>query len=234
MYRNPNSLISLVLVSVVCLAFGTVVQAQLPEPVSFWRFEEGSGDTTEDIGTGVNPGTLVGSVAFVKDPERGSVLEFGTGESYVETNAWITELGDADFSIAAWIKTTLDGATIVSKSSMDKSWSNMEKKLYIAGGGGAPTGAVSYVGYACEFLWGDTAVTDNQWYHVCVTWDNDTDDGHIYINGVVDDGTPTWYFNGGTGDNADDRVRIGFGCGGENVTDFEGLMDDLAIFNTSS
>ena len=35
MCRNPNSLIYLVLVSVVYLAFGTVVQAQLPEPVSF-------------------------------------------------------------------------------------------------------------------------------------------------------------------------------------------------------
>ncbi len=87
MCKKMNSLIAFVLVSVVCLAFGTVVQAQLPEPVSFWRFEEGSGGTAEDIGAGVHPGTLVGNVAFMKDAERGSVLEFGAGESYVETNA---------------------------------------------------------------------------------------------------------------------------------------------------
>ena len=141
MCKKANYLISFVLATVVCVAWCTVAQAQLPEPVSLWRFEEGSGVTTADIGTGGYTGTLMGDVVFVDDAERGSVLKFGTGEGYVETNAWITELGGADFSVAAWIKTREQGMPIIGKSNGDRSWDFHEKQFYIGAGTeqGTPT-----------------------------------------------------------------------------------------------
>ena len=188
MCKNPNSLMSSVLASVICLACITVAQAQLPEPVSMWRFEEGSGGTTVDGGTGGHHGILVGNVAFADDPDRGSVLEFGASESYVETNAWITELGDADFSVAAWIQTREEGVAIISKSNGDRNWSFHEKQFYLSAGSeqGQPVaGGVHFYGNQAGEIWGATAVNKGRWHHVCATWDNDTDEQHIYVDGVL-------------------------------------------------
>jgi len=48
MFGKTICLFCFVLVAVVCLACSTVAQAQLPEPVSLWRFQEGSGNTTAE------------------------------------------------------------------------------------------------------------------------------------------------------------------------------------------
>ena len=236
MCKKANYLISFVLATVVCVAWCTVAQAQLPEPVSLWRFEEGSGVTTADIGTGGYTGTLMGDVVFVDDAERGSVLKFGTGEGYVETNAWITELGGADFSVAAWIKTREQGMPIIGKSNGDRSWDFHEKQFYIGAGTeqGTPTaGAVHFYGNQAGENWGLNPVDDGTWHHVCATWDDDTDEKHIYVDGVLDNGNPIWNYYGGRGDNADDWVRIGFDCSGNTVSDFIGQMDDVAIFDVT-
>jgi len=236
MRKNTNSLISFVLATVVCLAWCTVAQAQLPEPVSLWRFEEGSGVTTADIGTGGHTGILVGDVAFVEDEERGSVLKFGTGEGYVETNAWITEFGIADWSVAAWIKTREQGMPIIGKSNGDRIWDFHEKQFYIGAGTeqGAPTaGAVHFYGNQAGENWGLSPVDDGMWHHVCVTWEDATDTNNVYVDGVLDNLSPVWDYYGGRGDNADDWVRIGFDCSGNSVSDFIGEMDDVAIFDVA-
>ena len=123
-----------VLATLLCFICSTAVQAELPDPISLWRFEEGKGKTAVDTGPGGFHGTLVGDVAFVEDDERGSVLEFGTKESFVDTNAWITDMGNADFSMAAWIQTSKAGTAIVGKSNGDRNWSFHEKQFYLSAG----------------------------------------------------------------------------------------------------
>ena len=237
MFQKAIRLISrLPLVLVICLTYGALVEAQLPEPVSFWRFEEGSGGTTADVGIGQHPGTLVGNVTFVNDDERGSVLQFGAGRSYVETNAWVAELGTADFSIAAWIQTRDEGAAILGKSNGDRQWDFHEKQFYLSAGteqGQPVAGGVHFYGNQAGEIWGNTEVNNGIWHHVCVTWDNDTDEQHIYVDGVLDDLRPVWVYYGGRGDNAEDSVRIGFDCSGDAVSDFNGRMDDVAIFDVT-
>ncbi len=182
MCKNSNSLRSSVLASLICLACFASASAKLPDPVSMWRFEEGSGTVTADAGFGLNHGLLVGDVRFVDDEDRGSVLEFGGAESYVDTNAWVTELGTADFTIAAWIQTNLEGAAIVGKSNGDRSWSFHEKQFYLSQGGeqGAPVaGGVHFYGNQAGEIWGNTPVDEGLWHHVCATWDNDTDEQYI-------------------------------------------------------
>lgn len=237
MYENTVSSTSLrCLVVGICLACSAAVQAQRPEPVGFWRFEEGSGGTTADIGTGGHPGTLVGNVSFVDDDDRGTVLEFGPGTSYVETNAGITELGTADFSIAAWILTREQGAAIVGKSDGDRQWDFHEKQFYLSAGteqGQPVAGGAHFYGNQAGEIWGETPVNDGVWHHVCVTWNNDTDEQHIYVDGELDDLQPVWVYYGGRGDNEDSTVRIGFDCSGAAVADFIGRMDDVAIFDVT-
>jgi hypothetical protein len=213
-----------------------VVEAEVRDPVSFWRFEESRGVATADIGFGGYRGTLVGSVGFVKDAERGSVLEFGGGDGYVETQAWITELGPASFSIMAWIKTREAGVAILGKSNGDRAWSFHEKQFYVSAGteqGQPIKGGVHFYGNQAGEIWGATAVNDGAWHHVCVTWDNATKTQHIYVDGKLDDLRPVWVYYGGRGDPATDTVRLGFDCSGDAVSDFIGRMDDVAIFNVT-
>jgi len=175
-------------------------------------------------------------VAFVQDEERGLVLEFGTNESYVDTNAWITELGGADFSMAAWILAYQEGSAIVAKTNSDRAWSFHEKQFYLSAGTeqGAPVaGGVHFYGNQAGEIWGATPVNTGTWHHVCVTWDNDTDEQHIYVNGELDDLSPIWVYYGGRGDNADDVVRIGYDGSGNTSADFVGRMDDVAIFDVT-
>jgi len=226
----------LIWVVIVCLMCSTVVEAQVRDPVSFWRFEEGKGFTTADIGFGNHPGTLVGNVGFVQDAERGSVLEFGAGGSYVETNAWITELGSANFSIMAWIKTHESGVAILDKSNGDREWSFHEKQFYLSAGteqGQPVKGGVHFYGNQAGEIWGATAVDNGIWHHVCVTWDNTTKAQHIYVDGKLDDLRPVWVYYGGRGDTLTDTVRLGFDCSGDAVSDFIGRMDDVGIFNVT-
>jgi hypothetical protein len=154
----------------------------------------------------------------------------------VETNAWITDLGNADFSVAAWIKTGQDGVAIIGKSNGDRDWSFHEKQFYLSAGteqGTPVAGGVHFYGSQAGEIWGETAVDDNVWHHVCATWDNDTDEQHIYVDGVLDDLSPVWVYYGGRGDLEDDTVRIGFDCSWDATSDFVGLMDDVAIFDVT-
>ncbi len=230
----PTSFLAVIITT--GLTCSTVVEAQVRDPVSFWRFEEGKGVTTADIGFGGHRGTLVGNVGFVKDGDRGSVLEFGAGDSYVETNAWITELGTANFSITAWIKTREMGVAILGKSNGDRSWDFHEKQFYLSAGTeqGTPIkGGVHFYGNQAGEIWGGTAVNDGTWHHVCVTWDNATKTQHIYVDGKLDDLRPVWVYYGGRGDTTTDTVRLGFDCSGDAVSDFIGRMDDVAVFNVT-
>ncbi len=236
MFKHLDFQTHTVLATVLLIICSPAVQAKLPDPISIWRFEEGSGRTAVDTAAGGHHGALVGDVFFMQDEDRGSVLEFGTRESYVDTHAWITDMGNADFSMAAWIRTSQNGAAIVGKSNGDRDWSFHEKQFYLSAGteqGTPVAGGVHFYGNQAGEIWGATGVDNSAWHHVCVTWDNDTDEQHIYVDGELDDLSPVWPYYGGRGDNDDDVVRIGFDCSGDATSDFSGRMDDVAIFGTT-
>ena len=94
-------------------------------------------------------------------------------------------------------------------------------------------GGVHFYGNQAGEIWGSTPVDEGLWHHVCATWDNDTDEQHIYVDGVLDDLSPVWVYYGGRGDLDDDTVRIGFDCSGNSTSDFIGRMDDVAIFDVT-
>ncbi len=127
MCRKLNFPILFVLALVLCLAWSTVGRAEIPKPVGFWRFE---GNTT-DSGRGGNNGVLKGSAKLAVDEQRGRCLQLD-GDGYVDIPSGVTELGAADFTIAAWIKTGEIGVPILSKSNGNTEWEEREKELYVA------------------------------------------------------------------------------------------------------
>ncbi|MHC4425838.1 MAG: LamG domain-containing protein, partial [Planctomycetota bacterium] len=229
MCRKPSLSILFVSAAILCLAWGTVARSQVPDPVSLWRFE---GDTT-DSGTGGNDGTLEGTAALVTDPERGLCLELD-GNGWVSTDAWVAELAEADFTIAAWIQTSEVSLCILSKCDGDSSWEELEKQWYVNEedtGEGGIDGSVDYVGWGCDWVRGTLPADDGQWHHVALTWDIDASEGHVYVDGV--EGTDQGGFNeSGEPDNEGDTVRIGFSPGAHS-DNFVGLIDDVAIFDVA-
>jgi hypothetical protein len=215
-----------VLVSVLCLALSAAGQAKLPEPVAFWRFE----GNTADSGSGGNNGALKGTAGIVADPQRGNCLQLD-GDGYLDIASGVTELGDADFTIVVWIKTTNNGVPILSKSNGNTEWEEREKEFYVADSEISEAdndGTVEYVGHSCGFVRGDTRTDDGQWHHVALTWDADEEDGCVFVDGVA--GTDDMGFSGGT-DNDGDTVRIGFSESEHTSGNFIGRVDDLAIFD---
>jgi len=228
MCRKRDFQIVLVVASILCLAWGIVAEAEIPGAVAFWSFE---GDTT-DSGSGGNNGILKGTAALVTDPQRGKCLELD-GDGYVDILSGVTELGDADFTIAAWIKTAELGVPILSKSNGNTEWEKAEKEIYVADsesseGGG--DGTVELVGHSADWIRGSVRVDDGEWHHITITWDIDEGEGLVYVDGVegIDD---TGF--AGLADNADDTVRIGFSESAHSSVNFVGRIDDVAIFDVA-
>ena len=228
MCRRVNYPIIFAFALLLCLVWSTASWADVPKPVGFWRFE----GNTADSGSGGNNGTLKGTAAIVADPQRGKCLKLD-GKGYVDIPSGVTELGNADFTIAAWIKTTKNGIPILSKSNGNGEWEVREKELYIANSDISEAdndGTVEYVGHSCEWVRGTTSTDDGQWHHIALTWDADEEDGCIYVDGV--EGTGDVGFSGGE-DNDGDTVRIGFSESAHSSGNFTGLIDDVAIFNVA-
>jgi len=236
MCRRVNFPNLFVVVFVLCLAFSTACRAELPRPVGFWRFE----GNTADSGSGGNNGTLKDSTggsrtaptALVTDPQRGKCLKLD-GDGYLDIPSGVTELGDADFTIAVWIKTANNGGSILSKSNGNGEWEEKEKELYVADSEiseGDKDGTVEYVGHSCEWVRGSTRIDDGQWHHIALTWDADEEAGCVYVDGAP--GTDDVSFSGGA-DNDGDTVRIGFSESEHSSGNFVGLIDDVAIFDAA-
>ncbi|MHC4890913.1 MAG: LamG domain-containing protein [Planctomycetota bacterium] len=228
MCRKLNFPILFVLVLVLCLAWSTVGRAELPKPVGFWRFE----GNTVDSGRGGNNGVLKGSAKLAVNSQRGKCLQLD-GDGYVDIPSDVTELGDADFTIAAWIKTTKMGVPILSKSNGNTEWEEREKEFHVADSEiseGEGDGTVEYVGHSCEWVRGDARADDGQWHHIALTWDADEEEGCVYVDAV--EGTDEVGFSA-RADNDGDTVRIGFSESVHSSSNFVGLIDDVAIFDVA-
>jgi hypothetical protein len=196
--------------------------------VGLWRFEA----NTTDSGSGHNNGTLQGTAAFVSDSERGNCLELD-GDGYVNIASGVAELGDADFTIAAWIKTTKIGVPILSKCNGNGEWEQNEKEFYVADSETSEfenDGTAEYVGNACDWIRGEKRVDDGKWHHVAVTWDSAEEEGLVYIDGAETTGEAGF---SGEADNDGDTIRIGSADGGHSSGDFIGRIDDVAIFDVT-
>ena len=228
MCKKRNFAVLFVLALVLSLTWTALARAEIPKAVGFWRFE----GNTLDSGSGGNNGTLKGSAALLSDAERGKCLELD-GEGYVVIPSGVAELGDADFTIAAWVKTSKIGVPILSKSNGNTEWEVREKEFYVADSETSEAdndGTVEYVGHSVEWVRGSRSINDDQWHHVAITWNADEDQGCIYVDGV--EGTDDVGF-AGLADNDGDTVRIGFSESVHSSGNFVGRIDDVAIFDVT-
>jgi hypothetical protein len=185
----------------------------LDVPMAYYRLDESSGSTAQDISGNALNGTYIGGVtlgtggALYGDPDTAATFNGSTGEVSLPTLNFV----GLPYSIEAWIKTSSLAATQVF-AYVQGIFCIIDTtgrfRLGVTGGG------------AIASTNGTIAV--NTWYHLVATYNATTGISTIYINGVnITNGTPGTVTAG--------LVSV---IGNDTSTDwFNGVIDEVAIYN---
>ena len=196
--------------------------------VGVWLFDEGEGDIAADSSGKGNDGEIMGDPAWV-DGKFGSALEFDGASSHVSVPDSESLNPTTAITLGAWIYPkgfTGNGNGLLTKEAqyiLGLNWpqsGNAQKlNLWLTIGG--------WILFAS-----DDEVPADSWSHVAITYDGSTK--KLYIDGnLVDLGV----FNGADlqgeiGTSAND-ILIAQGNTGVGAQAFEGLIDEIAVFNVA-
>jgi len=215
---------------------GSSTTGGIPHPIAHWSFDEGYGQTTNDS-VGSNDGTLGADSGSSTDdptwitPESGNCKNNGClsfdGDSDI---VQIPETTSIDFggnsnSLVAWFKiSTTSSGSIISKEA--------------DGSGKYPLRLFTNAsGYACVSMYdgtyspstcGNTNLNDGLWHHIAGMRDVASDTIYLYIDGQYISSTNDTT-TGTTANN--DNVVIGNGGNGGSQYGFNGLIDEVKIYN---
>lgn len=199
--------------------------------VSYWKLNEGSGNTAKDSSGCKNDGTLKGNTNWVKGKSE-YALEFDGNGDYVEVSH-SSSLVSASFAIEAWVYLNADvGNTqkrIVSKQqTCPKSYSF---ELFGNGYGGSKGNQLNLAignGSTWVNFLSTTHLSTKTWYHIAGTHQGRT--SKIYINGQLDKEGET------TNQTTDNTAVLTIGCVKQTEPPevnffFNGIIDEVAIYN---
>ncbi|MHC4739309.1 MAG: LamG-like jellyroll fold domain-containing protein, partial [Planctomycetota bacterium] len=210
-------------------SFTTIVSAG-DEIIGWWELDDASGGTASDSSAYGNDGTLVGPPAWTDDAERGWCLDFADANNYVT----IPNESDYDLTgnmtVMAWMKAGYEDwrnfSTIIAKG-LDGSggWA-----LQKASRANAMSFYVHVSGMPWDGVKAGVGIFDNQWHHVAGVYDGSN--AYIYIDGGLDSNSVACSGNMAT-NNWD--VWIGESSqakdGGTNAREWNGLIDDVRVYN---
>ncbi|MFK7844439.1 MAG: LamG domain-containing protein [Rhodothermales bacterium] len=190
--------------------------------VAYYPF---NGNAQDASATG-NDGTVFGaSLAADKFGNDNSAYSFDGINDYILVSDDNTLDISESITIAAWIKPVdTDSDYIVGKRSLEVGGNVYSLDIFpgtmrsvLQTGIGAGTASVS----------GSSEIVGNEWQHIAVTWDGETIKG--YYNGLLED---TRDYSGLIKLSAGD-VEIGRYSGGVPAPYFNGLIDEVRIYNTA-
>lgn len=199
-----------------------------PSLVGWWQFEDNANDSSIYANNGTNNGA---TYVTGRNTRLGKALSFNGTSNYVEIpHNPSLDWGEASkpFTIAAWIKTTVAGKTIVSKGRPTQNANNdYQLYLYTDGRPLALHWSMTYI--RNEFVYdGDcTPMNDGSWHHLAFV--NEGASSHkIYIDGVLSQtDTTTWVDD----DRSIEPVHIGRYKNHTYSDDFwNGQIDDVRLY----
>ncbi len=191
--------------------------------VGWWNFNEGSGTTARDISGYDNHGNIVGATYVDGVPGTGgTALEFDGVDDYVNTNVDLSWTSADSFSMSAWIKTTGESNrlnNIISKNSFEYMLSARDNTIRFIYWNPVGSNVISL---------SRSIANITQWNFVTVMYDGR--DAKLHINGVLED------VNLNISDefiNRSETTKIGTGYnyGSPSSRFFQGLIDDVRIYN---
>ena len=187
--------------------------------ISYWRFDEGSGTTTEDVHT-KRIGTLVGNASWTASGVNNDALSFTGGDTnYVNLGAPY-ELADKDFSISLWAyfnDTTVNRRLIESNEGLaTDSFALMSDPDF--------SGILTFqirTGAQGKFL-NMGSFTSGSWHHIVVCRQGGRRKGYVNNVKVADDYDASW-----DGVSLSSFIPRNWWVG----RNFNGRIDELSIYD---
>ena len=199
-----------------------------PGLVSWWPADGNANDIQDH-----NPGTLANGATFTAG-QVGQAFSFDGLDDFVSVpDAPSLDVGTADFSLDAWIKTTSTGLQNIVDKRVDNRPVSINGYSLFTFGGFLSFQMADSVGAGFTNFFSTALVADGVFHHVAVTVDRDSaTGGKLYVDGVVVlTFDPT--LRPGTLDNSGDfRIgRIATPNVGNTEAFFSGLIDEVEIYN---
>ncbi|MHC4158981.1 MAG: LamG domain-containing protein [Planctomycetota bacterium] len=206
---------------------GSALAADANDPnlIAHWKFDEGSGTTAYDS-AGDNDGTLVNGPVWTTG-QIGGALEFdGTNDYVVISNEENFDFGsDIDFTISLWIKAPSDIPTWMRIVDKCRAGHPPYEGIQLVRHQGDAVFAVLDSGPSV-WSWGNSDVSDDNWHFVTVVADRDGD-LQIYHNGVLEDSDPLAIVG-----NINNNVPLAIGRSMDyNGQYLNATIDELRIYN---
>jgi hypothetical protein len=221
-------------------AAATGTEAILSGPVDslagFWKFDEGSGTSTIDLGSsGVN-GILYNDVSWATSSKSRYSISFGGSTAQVVgSNSANLKYQGGDMTLSLWMKAdfTDDGGVIISKP-----WNGSGQYNYrLTSSGGTTTTLALNLSGATSFVLTGGSVSADSWHHVAIVLYSSSS-VNFYIDGALAasgaSGISNWV--PGLGDSG---VKVVMGCiypyesatcAGNTAQDYKGLLDDVRVY----
>lgn len=156
--------------------------------VGHWKFDEGYGDTTRNLGNGGSAldGDLNGSCpgaatcpTWTNTGKFGKALNFDGGDAvqvpYSSPLAFQT-----DYTYSAWVKTSSTNVNIMVKRLDLSTWSAGGNLMYID-----PSGYLSWTAYGIGVCNSTKNVADNAWHHTVLTVSGSLNNLDLYVDGSL-------------------------------------------------
>jgi hypothetical protein len=141
-----------------------------------WRFDEGKGAVASDS-SGRNRHARITEGTWVRG-KLGTALKLPGGASEVAPSGTDgLDMGGADFTICAWIRTTQQAGTIFSKSDPGGSWQPGGKIVYIAGG------RLEFDAHSVGRVDSPAVLSDGVWHHIAVGYEFGPKTLRLYADG---------------------------------------------------
>jgi autotransporter-associated beta strand protein len=207
--------------------------AGVPQPIANYTFDSGDVNNHGTGGAAMNGG-VSGSVDFSQPGVFGgsSATFDGTGNS-INVASGITDLsGGGHWSVAAWVKTNVDGSAIFTKNSAG-TYVAGSSVFYLtnptAAGSGPVAGAIRN-GTPSTLIKGSTSIDDNTWHFV--TYIDNGGTKQIYVDGVPETMNATDFGGADTGN----LVQIGTSVdnnGADGTFPMTGSIDEMKFYGTN-
>ena len=210
-----------------------------PGPIGYWKMDENTGTTANDISSNGYTGTLTNSPTWTSG-KFGSSLYFPSSNDLINLNTGPTVKNLSQYTLQAWFKTPAlpssgtsetiywepkgDNGTLVRSKILienaDSGYANVANSLTFRF---RDTDASS----PSNVNTGANSISANTWYHVTAIFDSVSDIHSVYLNGVLVSTTSSSR-NAVSNTTPADDIYIGQE---ESLENFRGYTDDVKVYN---